>query len=221
MARFLILLTPLVLISCLRDAADPLSLAPSTSFSSWTPMKGNNLVSSRCCQTLLPPTFGEYELSLAELLDVALQNNPSTKQTWALARASAAQYGVALSPFFPNIGFNSFYFRQRADFPSTSTPSSAPSSSGGGSGGGANIGGGTFIGTTSAKPHPIYVTEAGPDIELTYTLFDFGQRTSAALAAKEALYYADLTHNQQIQTVLQTVMTDYYNYLFQTAVLRA
>ena len=200
----------LLLGSCMRDAVDPFSLAPSTSYANWTPMKGNTLVSSRYCQTLLPSNFDSHSLSLSELLDIALQNNPSTKQTWAMARSAAAQYGESLSPFFPAIDVSALYFRQRAAFPSTGIPSA---SAGGGGGGG------SFF-DDSAGVTTNYFTEAGPDVQLTYTLFDFGQRTAASLAAREALYYADLTHNQQIQTVLQTVMDDYYDYLYQLALLR-
>ncbi len=195
--------------SCARDARDPFELAPSTPFSSWTPMKGNQLISSKYCRTLLPPNFGDSELSLAEALDIALQNNPSTKQTWAMARSAAAAYGTSLSSFYPNLQFSSFYFRQRAGFPETGIPT-------------ASAGSPTTI-SAGAPPtgeaiSESYFTEAGPDVILSYTLFDFGQRTAAATAAREALYYADLTHNQQIQTVLQTVMSDYYEYLYQKAV---
>ncbi len=173
-------------------------------------MKGNALVSSKYCKTMLPPTFETGDLSLAELLDIALQNSPTTRQTWAMARASAAQYGESLSPFFPSLQFSSFYFRQRAGFPETGVPTAtagAPTTISGGS--------------TSTGVAEQYFTEAGPDVILSYTLFDFGQQTAASLAAREALYYADLTHNQQIQTVLQTVMSDYYNYLYEMAVQRA
>lgn len=211
--RFVLFISPLLCIGCARDARDPFELAPLTPYSSWTPMKGNHLVSSKYCRTMLPPDFGTGELSLAELLDIALQNNPSTKQTWALARAAAAEYGVSLSPFFPSLQFSSFYFRQRAGFPETGVPTATPGTPTTLSSGG--------IASTSTSVSENYFTEAGPDVVLSYTLFDFGQRTAASLAAREALYYADLTHNQQIQTVLQTVMTDYYDYLYQLAVLRA
>lgn len=177
--------------SCAREAADPFSLAPTTPFASWSPLKGNTLVSSRYCKTVLPPTFQSAELSLAELIDIALQNNPSTKQTWAMARSAAAQYGQSLSDFYPDIEFDGSYLRQK----------------------------GTFV--TVGPPSPFYTTQAGPDVQLTYTLFDFGQRTAQAMAAREALYYADLTHNQTIQNVIQIVMDDYYEYLYQKAVLRA
>jgi len=200
----------LLFTGCARDARDPFTLAPSTPFASWTPMKGNRLVSSKYCQTVLPPSFSTGELSLAELLDIALQNNPTTKQTWAMARASAAQYGESLSPFFPNVQFSSFYFRQLAGFPQTGIPTATP-------------GAPTTVssGSVSTGVTETYFTETGPDVILSYTLFDFGQRTAASLAAREALYYADLTHNQQIQSVVQTVMSDSYNYLYQIAVQRA
>ncbi|MDE3047146.1 MAG: hypothetical protein KGI83_02225, partial [Verrucomicrobiota bacterium] len=90
----------LVLSGCIHDARAPFDLAPTTPFSTWTPMKGNNLVSSKYCKTMLPPTFQSSDLSLAELLDIALQNNPSTRQTWAHARAAAADYGQSLSSFY-------------------------------------------------------------------------------------------------------------------------
>ncbi len=173
-------------------------------------MKGNNLVSSKYCQTIVPPSFETAQLSLAELLDIALQNNPTTKQTWAMARSAAAQYGSSLAPFYPNVAFSSFYFRQRAGFPATGEPTIA-------AGAPTTIAGASF--TTGVQEQ--YFTEAGPDVTLSYTLFDFGQRTAASTAARETLYYSDLSHNQQIQTVLQTVMSDYYNYLYQMAVLRA
>ncbi len=201
----------LLLSSCARDARDPFELAPATPYSTWTPMKGGNLVSSKYCKTLLPPDFGTGEMSLAELLDIALQNNPTTKQTWAQARAAAAEYGVSLSSFYPNLQFSSFFFRQKAGFPTTGIPTATPGSP-------------TTISAGGGEREIIqesYFTETGPDVILSYTLFDFGQRTAASVAARESLYYADLTHNQQVQTVLQTVMSDTYNYLYQLAVERA
>jgi outer membrane protein TolC len=42
-------------------------------------------------------------LSLAQLTDLALKNNPRTRQAWAAARFEAAQYGVAKSALMPNI----------------------------------------------------------------------------------------------------------------------
>ena len=181
----------MLLASCARDALDPFALAPSTPFSTWTPLKGNRLISAKFCETLLPPTFADGEMNLAELIDIGLQNNPTTKQTWALARAASAQYGQTLSEFYPNIQFTSQYTRQK----------------------------GEFIEGGSLPPIPYLVTTAGPDCTLAYTLFDFGQRTAQSIAARETLYMADWTHNQQIQNVIQIVMNDYYDYIYQIKVL--
>lgn len=189
---FALVLSTIFLTSCVHDAADPFALSPSSPFASWTPKQGNCLISSRYCPTILPPQFESSELNAAELIDIALQNNPSTKQTWAQARAAAAQYGQSLSPFYPNISFNGSYARTK----------------------------GTFIDIANI-PIPFLTTQAGPDFLLTYTLFDFGQRSSASIAAREALYFADLTHNQEIQNIIQSVMDDYYTYLYQRALLRA
>jgi outer membrane protein TolC len=41
------------------------------------------------------------------------------------------------------------------------------------------------------------------------------------MAAREALYYADLNHNQEIQIIIQMVMDDNYNYLYAEALLQS
>ncbi len=180
-----------LLTGCVRDISHPFDLAPSTSYSSWSPKQGSQLISSRYCKTLLPPSFESANLSLAELIDIALQNNPTTRQTWAQARSAAASYTQSLSDFLPNLSFQGSYLRQKYD----------------------NL--------SQATANDFYFTQAGPNVNLTYTLFDFGQRTSAATSMREALYFADLSHNQQVQIIMQAVMDDYYNYLYALAVLKS
>lgn len=181
------------LASCAREAWDPFPLAPTNSYSTWTPLDGNKLVSSQFCETLVPPSFGQEKLALADLLDVALQNNPTTKQTWADARAAAAQYGQSLSPFSPQLDGQGIASRMRSYFTLGET----------------NI----FV--------PYYLTTYGPNLNLSYTLFDFGQRSAKAESARQALAVADWNHNFQIQAVIQTVMDGYYTYLLAQAQLKA
>src|SRR3990167_3182616 len=53
------------------------------------------------CKAVIPEKFQSDEpLTLAELIDIALINNPETKKTWAEAKAAAAEYGVSLSNYF-------------------------------------------------------------------------------------------------------------------------
>jgi outer membrane protein len=207
--------TALLLGGCISHIADPFSLAPATPYSSWTPMKGNCLVSSKYCATVLPPSFDTAELNLAELVDIALQNNPSTKQTWAQARAAAAQYGQSLSPFYPSIGFDGSYLRLKGSTTASGNPNSGFEESGN------PTESGVIVNQGLGSPVAFFSTQVGPDVALSYTLFDFGQRSSSALAAREALYYADLNHNQEIQIVIQEVMDDTYNYLYSQALLRS
>ncbi|HSX38270.1 MAG TPA: TolC family protein [Chlamydiales bacterium] len=211
------------LAGCTRDMANPFALAPSTPYSIWTPLKGNCLVSSKYCQTLLPPSFESADLNIAELIDIALQNNPATKQTWAMARAAAAKYGQSLASFYPSMAFNGSFLRIKGSTTALNAQSLegglAPSAPAAAAGSATQTG--VIVEQGLSTPTPFYLTQYGPDIALSYVLFDFGQRTASAIAAREALYFADLTHNQEIQIIIQTVMEDAYSYLYQQALLRA
>ncbi len=193
-------------------AANPDALTPPTSYATWSPMKGCKLVSAKDCKTLLPETFGQNELSLAELIDIALQNNPATKQTWAQARSAAGVYGQSLSNYYPSLQFDGTYLRQKGTAPGSQ--GAAPSATGNTTGTSSNV----FGSNTTASN---YLTTVSPDLYVSYTILDFGVRSSIAETARQALYYADMTHNQQIQTVLQIVMNDYYFYLYQIEILRS
>jgi len=67
----------------------------------------------------------------------------------------------------------------------------------------------------------IYYSFWQPQLTLSYLLLDFGTRRATSEAAKQALYNADWTHNNTIQMLLQTVMNDYYTYLYQKQLLTA
>src|SRR5690348_8540177 len=43
------------------------------------------------------------ELSLTDVMDLALRNNPQTRQSWALALASANEYGASRGALFPTV----------------------------------------------------------------------------------------------------------------------
>ncbi|MGH8489729.1 MAG: TolC family protein, partial [Gammaproteobacteria bacterium] len=42
-------------------------------------------------------------LSLAQIVDLALMNNPQTREAWAVARAQAAELGIARSLYWPQL----------------------------------------------------------------------------------------------------------------------
>src|SRR6266513_2257293 len=56
----------------------------------------------------VPPDLGARisQLRLADVLTVALRNNPATSAAWADARAAAATYGAAKGQYYPTIALN-------------------------------------------------------------------------------------------------------------------
>lgn len=54
----------------------------------------------------IPPSLDPQRLGLADVLDVALQNNPVTKASWAAAQAAAAGYGSSQAAYFPTLNIN-------------------------------------------------------------------------------------------------------------------
>ncbi len=187
----------ILLYSCsTEDAFDPMTYAPATHYTVWRPLKNSFTMTSKFCKPLIAAHYNPDKLSLAELIDIALINNPDTKKTWAQAREAAAVYGEKLSPYYPEINVDASYTRERQ----------------------------TYLNETLEHPHKAseyYRTTVTPEATVTYTIFDFGQRRSTSEVARQSLYYADYTHNRQIQTVIQMVMNDYYNYLYQKQNLQA
>jgi len=175
--------------SCsLPIAFDPMSYAPDSPNSAWVPYEHKSeVVTSRYCQPIVPKDFGKEKLTLAELIDIALVNSPITKKSWAEAKAAAANYGKSLHDYFPSVDFEAHYHRYKS-----STLTVDPNFP-------------TSVAT-------FYQTIAGPEVTLTYTLFDFGQRKYSSSEAMYSLQYADWSHNRELQTIIQIVMNDYYSY---------
>lgn len=53
-------------------------------------------------------------LSLAQLVDVALRNNPATREAWHFARAAAAEVGIKRAEFFPAVELDGSITRQKS-----------------------------------------------------------------------------------------------------------
>lgn len=136
-------------------------------------------------------------LSLAEVIDIALRSNPNTKLTWANARIAAAEYGSSQAAYYPTLSGTYDWQRQR-----------------GLSGTGSTV-------SATVIPTNFFESQWGPQLQLSYTLLDFGQTSASAEAAKQALFQADYTHNRQIQTVIQQISADFYSLLYQKMQLAA
>ncbi len=122
-------------------------------------------------------------LSLAQVVDVALANNPLTRTAWFQARAAAANVGSKAAAWFPSLELDANLTRQKQ----------------------------TFNGSTGR--FTLLQTTYGPSLTLNYLLLDFGGRSADVAEAQQALYEADWSHNATIQNVVLLVEQQYYAYL--------
>ena len=132
-----------------------------------------------------------HPLTLLELTDLALQNNPSTRLAWARVRAAAAQLGIAGSAYWPQVDGTLSVTRSRRQ---------------------------SLSNAGSTGPSQTYY---GPGVSLSYLLWDFGTRAGDRDAARYRLLGSRLSRNQTLQDVILTVEQDYYQLQGYEALLAA
>lgn len=149
---------------------------------------------------------------IVDLISIALENNPTTMETWENARAAAYSWKASQSTLLPVIVGGEELVFQKFESSSGSAFSSAAiaanTSANGGTpvvtGGGASSTGGSFT---------RYNQWLISTLSFSYLMLDFGGRLASIEAARQALLVADWTHNRNIQTVIFNTMTDAYLYL--------
>ena len=159
----------------------------------WTPPQGESR-DLKLPEAAVPETRVREmwsSLSLAEAVDIALQNNPDTRAAWAHARAAAAAYGAARSVWLPALSADGALARSRQE----SDPQQ-PNDYG---------------------PSTAYSYGAG----VSWLLFNFGGRAAAIDESRQALLAADWSHNAVIQNTLLQTMTAYYTCAGARAMLNA
>lgn len=123
-------------------------------------------------------------LDLADLVDLALENNTSTRMYWFQSKVYAAKLGVANSAYYPQISVSAQVYRSRMK---TTTPS-------------------------LPKIGAYYETGYGPAAEINWLIYDFGKREALVDSAREALRAANFDYNQIIQDVVLNVNLAYYDF---------
>ena len=194
----------LILSGCGLNKAfyDPYSFAPDHPYSSYKPVFKEEKI-SKTYDSFLPEDFEGRKLTLAELIDVALLNNPQTKKTWSDAMAAASAYGKSMKDYLPEIDGIVTWERQRNTFINETIPDQVAST------------------TPIRKAVPFYRTTGTPEMMISYTIFDFGQRKYTTEKARQALLYADWMHNNEMQSTIELVMNSYYYYQYQRHSLMA
>ena len=118
---------------------------------------------------------------LPALLDLALGENPDTRVAWESARQAAASFGAARAPYYPLVSANSANGYSRTLFP---------------------------LPKGGAAQYKLW--QAQPLVQVTYTLLDFGRRSSSAEAARQTLAAANFSFDHRMQDVVFAVQRAYY-----------
>ena len=165
----------------------PEKFAPPEVDRAWTPRSGAAKeyaipMQARPASTLPEPRGGSAgnKYNLPTLIDIALSNNPDTRQTWDQARAAAAAYGSSRAPFYPVVSTQvpGGYEREIFELPGQNAV--------------------------------LKQWQITPMLELTYTLIDFGRRSAGAAAARAQLAAANLAFNRKLQDVVFATQRSFY-----------
>ncbi|MDB4952347.1 MAG: hypothetical protein JWM27_4996, partial [Gemmatimonadetes bacterium] len=135
-------------------------------------------------------------LSLADVVSLALQNNPSTRVAYAQARAAAAAYGSARGRLYPTVNATAPLSRTHGVAGGTgSTGGTGTDSTGTGRSGGSGD-----------------RTTFTPGLSLSYLLFDFGGRGGSIAAARETAAAAGEQSDVTVQATILQAEGAYFAY---------
>ena len=131
-------------------------------------------------------------LTLGDVVDLALRNNPETQISWANARAAAAAYGGSKGLYYPTIDAEVGVTRLK----------SSP----------------TFSNDSVLRPS-LTQTNYGPTFSVSWLIADLGGRAGTIESARQALIASNWTHNATIQNVVLQVESAYFNYMANKALV--
>jgi len=123
-------------------------------------------------------------LTLAEVVDLALCNNPQTREAWANARYQAAQVGVAQSAYLPS-----------ANLAVSAARNSGSSSASQGGGGG-----------------DLRYSQTQATLSADYLLYDFGGRAANLENARQMVAALNATQDASLQAVFLAAVQAYYQW---------
>lgn len=161
------------------------------------------------------------ELSIIELLDIALQNNPLTKQSWQNARAAAFTVRVNEAALYPTLTLTeTIGLTKTAGVVGSSTTNVNGSSTTSVTGTNTTNATGSSVAATAA-PVATYAQTVNSDLTASWLMLDFGGREASIDAARYALYASNWAHNRIIQNVMINVLRGYYSYINALSTLEA
>jgi len=200
--KSILLLIVLVLSGCepFYDPVDENDIPPSRGIA-W---RGQTIEVKKTAELPYDISDISRDMSLTELLDIALYNNPSTRASWNAAKAAAYEYRTSLAPYYPTIDyFGSLSAQTNKGFPVAISNSQG------------------IVTAPTATIAEIYRTYLINELSLNYLLLDFGGRDATAELALQTLYEANWNHNLEMQEVMLSVLNAYTSYLGNKALVTA
>jgi outer membrane protein len=142
------------------------------------------------------------QLSLADVVDLALRNNPSTRESWENALAAADLYGSAKGARYPtiNASINATQFSGNGGFGGVGGFGATPIDTTQG-----NARGG--VGGASTGP------QITPAVSFSYLIVDHGARAGRIEAAKQQAIAMNLAHNLTVENVVLQAESTLFSYL--------
>ena len=131
----------------------------------------------------LSPDIDNKALSLKDLLNVAICNNPTLATSYMQAKSAEASYGKALSAYLPSLDAS------------------------------ANIKGARNKNTSAADDGWQNSSSIGGSLTLSWLVYDFGSREADRDIAQKMLEQANFTKNQTLQDTVFNVISAYYSLL--------
>ena len=130
------------------------------------------------------PAFEPLKIySLAELVNLAEQNNPQTRVAWEAAKARSADLGIAKSSLYPTLAAAALAQSDRSNI---------------------------FFAPTYYQQ---IVQTFSPAFSLDYIIFDFGRRSEEISTSRSNLLAANFLFNDTHRRVIFQVMQSYYRVL--------
>jgi outer membrane protein TolC len=134
-------------------------------------------------------------------MDLSLRNNPQTRQSWALARASANDYGSSRGALFPTVNAGINLTQSNSTLGTTSNGTGFTNTQLDSTGSSRSVFGGTSR------------SQLAPSVSLSYLVLDLGGRAGTIESAKQRAIAADLNHNATVQNVVLQVESSLFSFL--------
>jgi len=131
----------------------------------------------------LNPDIDNKALSLSDLLNIAICNNPTLATSYMQAKSAAASYGKALSSYLPSLDAS------------------------------ANIKGARNKNNSADDDGWQNSSSMGASLTLSWLVYDFGSREADRDIAQKMLEQANFTKNQTLQDTVFNVISAYYSLL--------